>query len=438
MGLDTWKNPIKGGLSLYCVKTLKAGALIVLYLLNHAVFSMSQPSERQLSVKQDASLAHFIKDVFLQNPGIQAAESNLYAQRAREVASGKPLYNPNLVAQAQYAIEDQVFIGFSQEIDWSNKRHARHKVGIANMFVAKAQLRLQKLKLATEVIDALSAYAIQTKLVVLEKQRVHLLRNFARLTQNRFKKGDIPRVDVDLALLALSQSITQLATAEIRKSMTLQTLRAKTGLSLKKWPTLSAKLSPLVTDEKKMNQLAYHYPLIMVLRDTLRSAQAKSKVAERQRNPDPTVGLQGGTSKEKDNKQLLINLTLNVPMYVRNNYEAESQAAKFDAMRANEEYVQALYQIRANIKTSAERYQMLYEDMQSWYHVSNQPLTKGMVLIERLWSVGEITTMDYILQLKTRVDSQIAGVELEGQEWHAWIEWLHFSGQLLPWLARVA
>lgn len=431
-------NPIKGGLSLYCVRALKAGAFIFLCLLNHVAFTMSHSSESRLPVKQGASLAHFINEVFRQNPGVQAAESNLYAQRAREVASGKPLYNPNLVAQAQYAIEDQLFIGFSQEIDWSNKRNARHKVGIANMFVANAQLRLQKLKLATEVIDTLSAYAIQTKLVVLEKKRVRLLKNFARLTQDRFKKGDIPRVDVDLALLALSQSITQLATAEVRQSMTLQTLRAKTGLSLKKWPTLSAKLSPLVTDEKITNQLAYHYPLIMVLRDSFMSARARSKVAERQRNPDPTVGLQGGTSKENDNKQLLINLTLNVPMYVRNNYEAESRAAKFDAMRADKKYVQALYQIRANIKTSAERYQILYEEMQNWYHVSNQPLTKGMVLIERLWSVGEITTMDYILQLKTRVDSQIAGVELEGQEWHAWIEWLHFSGQLLPWLARVA
>lgn len=432
------ENPNKGELSLHYVRALNAGVFIFLGLLNHFAFSVSPSIEKRLRVKQGASLAHFIHEVFLQNPGIQAAESNLYARRAREVASGKPIYNPNLVAQAQYAIEDQLFIGFSQTIDWSNKRAARQEVGIANLFVAKAQLRLQKLKLATEVINALSAYAIQTKLVALEKKRVNLLKKFARLTRNRFKKGDIPRVDVDLALLALSQSITQLATVEIRRSRALQTLRAKTGLSLKKWPDLSAQLAPLVTNEEKMKQFACNYPLVLVLRDSFMSAQGKGKWAERQRNPDPTVGLQGGTSQQNDNKQLLINLTLNVPLYVRNNYQAEAHAAKYDAMRAHEKYVQALYQIKADVKTSAERYQMLHEAMQNWYHVSNQPLTKGMVLIERLWSVGEITTMDYILQLKTRVDSQLAGVELEGQEWYAWIEWLHFSGQLLPWLARLA
>ncbi|MDP3562525.1 MAG: TolC family protein [Legionellaceae bacterium] len=426
------------GLSLHRVIALKVGVFIFLGLLNHVVFSVNNSSESRLRVKHDGSLAHFIHEVFLQNPGIQAAEANLYAQRAREVASGKPLYNPNLVAQVQYAIEDQSFLGFSQTIDWSNKRKARHAVGVANLFVARAQLRLQKLKLATEVIDALSAYAIQSKLVALEKERVRLLKNFAKLTRDRFKKGDIPRVDVDLALLALSQSITQLATVEIRKSLVLQTLRAKSGLFLNKWPDLSAHLASLVTDEEKMKQFACNYPSIIVLRDSFMSAQARSKWADRQRNPDPTLGLQGGTSKEKSNKQLLINLTLNVPMYVRNNYQAEAQAAKFDAMRAHEQYAQGLYQIKANIKTSAERYQMLYEAVQNWYDVSKEPLTEGMVLIERLWNVGEITTMDYILQLKTRVDSQIAGVELEGQEWHAWIEWLHFSGQLLPWLARGA
>ena len=417
---------------------VRSGALIFLGLLSHVAFSVSHSSEIRLRVKQDDSLTHFIHEVFRQNPGIQAAESNLYAQRAREVASGKPLYNPNLVAQAQYAIEDQLFIGLSQTIDWSNKRTAGHEVGIANLLVATAQLRLQKLQLATKVIDALSAYTIQTKLVALEKERVHLLTKFARLTRDRFKKGDIPRVDVDLALLALSQSITQLATVEIRKSMTLQTLRAKTGLTLKKWPNLSTQLPRLVTNEEKMKQFACNYPLIMVLRESFMSARASSKWAERQRNPDPTIGLQGGTAKEGNNNGVLINLTLNVPMYVRNNYQAETQAAKFDAMRAHEKYVEALYQIKADIKTSAERYQMLYEAVKNWDHVTSQPLTEGMVLIGRLWSAGEITTMDYILQLKTRLDAQLAGVELEGQEWHAWIEWLHFSGQLLPWLARVA
>lgn len=423
---------------MHSLRATKAWILVLLSLFNHVAFSVSNSGKSELLVKQEGSLARFIHEVFRQNPEIRAAESNLYAEEAREVASGKPLYNPNLVGQAQSAIENQVYVGFSQTIDWSDKRAATHAVGIANAFVAEAQLRLRKIVLAAEVIDALSAYAVQTKMVVLANNRVDLLKNFAKLTRDRFKKGDIPRVDVDLAQLVLSQSIAQLASVEINKSMALQMLREKTGVSLKKWPVMSAQLAPLVTNEEKMKQLACHYPLILVLRDSFMSARARIKLAERQRNPDPTIGLQGGASMENGTKQLLLNLTLNVPMYVRNNYKAEVDAAKFDAMRANEKYVQALYQVRARIRTSAERYQMLYETTKNWHHVSDQPLTQGMVLIERLWSAGEITTMDYILQLKTRVDSQIAGVELEGQEWHAWIEWLQSSGQILPWLARIA
>ena len=57
-----------------------------------------------------------------------------------------------------------------------------------------------------------------------------------------------------------------------------------------------------------------------------------------------------------------------------------------------------------------------------------------MTLIERLWQTGEINSTDYIVQLKQRIDSQIAGVELKGRAWQAWSEWLRASGQVESWL----
>ncbi len=56
------------------------------------------------------------------------------------------------------------------------------------------------------------------------------------------------------------------------------------------------------------------------------------------------------------------------------------------------------------------------------------------MLIERLWKAGEISATDYLVQLKQRLDSQIAGVELQSRTWQAWVDWLKASGTIETWV----
>jgi cobalt-zinc-cadmium efflux system outer membrane protein len=380
------------------------------------------------------SLGMFIQQVLENNPAIQAAEANITAAQARTRAAGYPIYNPSLSAQQQNALENQSYVEIDQTIDWANKRDAREQVGAANARVAKAQLADLRQQLAIQVLGALAKYQAEQQALALAKERTSLLQKFVNLTTKRFKSGDIARVDLDLAQLALSEALAQQADTEVSVNQALQTLRATTGFTQMNWPRLASPLPTLATRNIDVDSLMSKLPAVLVLNQQYQTARARIKVAERERYPDPTIGIQGGQSSSEGEKKRLVGVTLSIPLFVRNPYRAEVDAANSDAMEAEGKRADIVRQARAEIRSSAERYQTLYRATQQWQQAAGKPLGDGMTLIERLWQAGEINSTDYIVQLKQRIDSQIAGVELKGRAWQAWAEWLKASGQVDNWL----
>ena len=54
-------------------------------------------------------------------------------------------------------------------------------------------------------------------------------------------------------------------------------------------------------------------------------------------------------------------------------------------------------------------------------------------LLEKLWREGELSTADYLLQLKQTLDTQLAGAELEARLWRSYADYLAATGQLERW-----
>lgn len=381
-----------------------------------------------------SSLKRFINEVLENNPAILAAQSNVSAAKAREHASGQPLYNPELIAEKQNALENTTSIGINQTIDWADKRGAREQVGFTNVFVAKAQLADLRQQLAAEILGALAKYQTEQRVVVLAKKRTLLLKQFVTLTKNRYKSGDIARVDLDLAQLALSEALAQQAEAEVNANQALQVLRATSGFSKTSWPTLSSALPKIALNSIDVDHIIHKLPSVLVLNQQSRTARARIQLAQRERYPDPTIGIQGGESSSDGQSKRLVGVTLSIPLFVRNSYKAEVDAANFDAIEADGKRADIVRKARAEIRSSAERYQTLYRAVQQWQQVSGKPLSDGMVLIERLWQAGEMSTTDYLVQLKQRVDSEIAGADLNGRAWEGWVAWLRASGKTEYWL----
>jgi outer membrane protein, heavy metal efflux system len=421
--MDFWCGKKKDVLTVSKICKIKLALSVVIYCMCTIAHAYRSP------------LNAFVNQVLENNPAILAAQSNVLAAKARERASGQPLYNPELTAEKQNALENTTSVGINQTIDWINKRGAREQVGAANALVAEAQLGDLRQQLAAEILTALAKYQVELRVVSLAKERTSLLQQFVDLTRKRYKSGDIARVDLDLAQLALSEAMAQQAEAEVNANQALQVLRATTGFNQINWPNLSPALpKPVLTDHIDVDHFMHKLPAVLVLNQQYQTARARIKLAERERYPDPTIGIQGGESSGDGESKRLVGITLNIPLFVRNPYRAEVDAANYDALEAEGKRADIVRKVRAEIKSSAERYQMLYRVTQQWQQVSGKPLSDGMTLIARLWQAGEINTTDYLVQLKQRIDSQIAGVELKGRAWEAWVEWLRASGQVESWL----
>lgn len=394
---------------------------------NATTSTKSRKFSSEFSSNSLSTLTAFIHEVLENNPGIQAAQANVLAAKARQRATAQPLYNPEFTAEVQSTIESTA--GINQTIDWTDKRETHTQVGSADAQVAEAQLMVLQQQLSAEILNALVTYQSNGQVVSLAKERTQLLQKFVSLTQKRHANGDVARIDVDLAQLALSEALVQQAAAEITLNQTVQKLRSITGLNQAHWPQFPNVLPNIRLISDDLEKLIDKLPILQVLNKQYSRAQARISLAEKQRYPDPTIGVQGGRGEGSEGNNWLMGVTVSIPLFVRNTYRAEVDAAKADIIEVAQKRRDLTRQNRAEIESSVERYKILYEAIQSWQEVSEKPLSDGVVLIGRLWQAGEINTTDYLVQLKQRVDSQIAGAELKGRAWQAWVDWLKASGQ---------
>ncbi|MBI2791824.1 MAG: TolC family protein [Gammaproteobacteria bacterium] len=433
--------------------------LIIAIFLLHNSFSSLFASER---IHQDnnfdgkfritnSSLNGFISQALDENPSIQAAKANLAAAQSRLEAAGKPLYNPQLIADTQQKrqknfkdpelaqdgkkpYEKTYIAGFNQTIDWANKRLARTKVADTTVHVSEAQLFALKQQLATEILMAMIRYQAAQKVVMLAKERTSLLQQFVTLTEKRQASGDVARVETDLAQLALSEAIAQQADSEIRSNQAIQVLRATTGLASTTLPVLPDNLPDPNMMNTNIDELLDCLPALKVLAEQFHNAKMRIGLAKRERYADPTIGIQGGQDNTNEGNKRVVLASFSIPLFVRNSYQAEVEAANFDSIEAEKKRMDLIRQIRADIVSTSERYQMLYQSVQESSRIAGKPLNDGIILIQRLWQGGEISTTDYLVQLKQRLDSQIAGAELRERAWQAWGDWLKASGTVEEWL----
>lgn len=392
------------------------------------------PIESQSHLSHDSlsllsALDTFVHNTLENNPAIQAAQASVLAAQSRQRAVAQPLYNPELAAEAQSAIDKTYSAGINQTIDWVDKQKIRTQVGSADAQVAEAQLRALRLQLAAEILNALVTYQSNAQVVLLAKERTQLLQKLASLTQKRYVNSDVARIDVDLAQLALSEAIVQQANAETNLNQALQILRSITGFTEAHWPQFPETLPNIKAKNIDVEKLAKKLPTLQVLSNQYLSAQARINLAEKQRYPDPTIGIQGGHQKGAERNKPLIGVKVSIPLFVRNTYSAEVAAARADVIEVAQKRLNLVRQIHAEIESSAERYEILYQAIQSWQKASGKSLSDGIVLLERLWQAGEVNTTDYLVQLKQRLDSQIAGAELKGRARQALVDWLKVSGQ---------
>lgn len=382
-------------------------------------------------------MSKFIKEVLRTNPIIQSAEATVDKEQSNFSQSQRPIYNPGLIIDAQRVnnveLLDTYTAGISQQFDIYNKRGARANVGNYNYIRARENLSVKKLEVSTQTLKSLAVYRLQQKIVKLAKERSQVLYKFKVQNYRKFKSGDIAQVALDQAALAYAEAIAQQANEEIKLSEAQQRLIILTQMPYRKWGELpmSLPIPPSLTGNKK-EELIRNLPVIRFFNAKVSIARAQIRARQTETRSDPTLSVRSGTEDD----QFLIGGGINIPLFVRNDYTDKVKAAAHEAIAIEKTRRNIFRETRAELSGSLDRYQILYEGSRKWSDVSKASLNNGIVLINKLWSAGELSTTDYLVKLKQRIDSQIAGEALKIKAWKMWFSVMQASGELDNWLNK--
>jgi len=383
-----------------------------------------------VNASDQLALTNLVRTVLDENPRALAARSALDAAQASERVADRPLYNPDLEIEYEDAGAVTKTLGLSQSVDWGDKREARTRVAAFEHERVAVELANIRQALAIELLTALADYHTVAELTALAKQRHSLMQRFLSLTEQRIQAGDLGQVALDLARLADTEANLQLARLQGIQVETEQALTAIAGAGLNSWPALPDIPSSTQFDTSNINTLLEQLPALRAARSQISTARAAVELSRRERKADPTIGLRGGR-EESDN---LIGLTLSIPLFVRNNFSAEVDVANADAIQV-EQSAQNIYRTsRAQLISTARRFELGRQAWDDWRQTGLSSLESQTQLLERLWQAGELSTADYLVQIKQTLDTRTAAAELHSSLWQAWFEWLAASGKTESWL----
>jgi cobalt-zinc-cadmium efflux system outer membrane protein len=257
---------------------------------------------------------------------------------------------------------------------------------------------------------------------------------FLSLTKQRYDTGDLTEIDLTLSQLANSEAIFQLAKAESELVASEQALYLLLGKKNRRFldtlPTLEAIPNnpkyPINDREKLLDNL----PLMQIALAQMNISRAEIKLRQREQRPSPTIGLNAG----KEGDDTLTRVTFSMPLFVRNSFSAQVDAANSQLIQNQRKAIGKRRQLTANLTTAAKTLQINRKAWLRWQLTGSQSLAKQVKTVERLWRAGEMSTTDYLVQLKQALDTQANAIDHKMQLWQSWVQWLVASGEISQWL----
>ena len=378
--------------------------------------------------KVDPSLRGFIEQVWSESPAVQSAQAALDAARENVTGADRPLHNPVLEFEAERTDINTTSIGFSQTLDWSDKQEAFVSVAQQEEVAAQANLLQVRQRVAVETLQVLVDYFTATEMRSLALRRSQLMKGFADTVKQRHAVGDVETLDVTFAQVAYSEALMAQANSEGELSAAEAGLQAVSGVAMSKWPRLPTELAP--PPESAELSLLDTLPHLAVLRSQVDAAKARIRVAEREGRVDPTFGVRVG----REDDETLLGLSVEIPLFVRNNYSAAIRAASHESVEEEQSYRHVYQQAKAQLLGALGRFENSSLAWRAWVSAGQQAHRDQIILLEKMWQAGELTATDFLIQAKQNIDTLMTATSLKGEVWQAAIAWLEASGQVETWL----
>jgi cobalt-zinc-cadmium efflux system outer membrane protein len=402
--------------------------------------AMAPYAQPQLQIKPAGSkqpanvpLQQFIQQVWEKSPAVQAAQAAIDAAQARARGAGRALHNPSLELEAERSDINTTTVGISQTIDWSGKQDVVSQSALIDVQAAKANLTSERQQVAVKTLAVLADVLAAQDQRDLALMRSQLMKRFVDTVSRRFEAGDISSLDRVLAKVAYSEALIQQATSEGALAEARAILVAETGLSADAWPKLPQTLAP-PPEQYQAGELLNRLPALQAQQLHWQQAKQEIRMAKRLGRADPTIGIRGG----REGSENLLGLSLEIPLFVRNSFSAEVEAASSQSIEAEFTYRNAYQMAKAKLDSAWGRFHHASRAVKAWALTGQAAHAEQAQLIEQFWKSGELSASDYLIQAKQNIDTHSAAVSLIAEVWRAHFAWLEASGQVEQWLGLAA
>ena len=190
-------------------------------------------------------------------------------------------------------------------------------------------------------------------------------------------------------------------------------------------PPTAGSVSPVPTAER---------PELLQAQAEQDRADAAVTVADRNRRPDPTLSLTGGRVRSGPRTDRVIGVSVSIPIPVLNSGRYDVSAARADADAAFASRRGTELRSDALLKQAQSTYAAMRGASEGFRQGRAGAFDERAALLDKLWQAGEISTSDYLVQLKQSLDTALSGIALESQTWQAWFDYLAASGRLTEWV----
>ncbi|MDA8430539.1 MAG: TolC family protein [Geobacteraceae bacterium] len=354
-----------------------------------------------LALKHSAELAALKKDASAkQSLAIQAgtiSNPTLELQGSTGSLSGSPE-------------ERTASIGINQELPLYGKLRLRREAGQREAEAAQRQLDNTARLLKDEVVTLALDYSLTSKRQELAEDLVKLNRDLVTIAGERFKAGDIPELDLNLAKVEVARAESRLLEVEREGSPLRIKIASLTGLN-ESDIKLSDKLSvpmPSPKTQDLVKQALASRPDLLSLALERDKAETETRLAKAEVLPNLTVGLfaqwqrssveVGGMSSTSSDTQLGIRLSMPIPVFDRNKGGRAAAQAHLDAADSHrlalERTITAEVEAAISRLSSSERILSLLEQ-----GIIPQ-LTENLKLTQEAYRLGEVGILSVIDEQK--------------------------------------
>lgn len=367
------------------------------------------------------------------HPRVHAAEAMLRAAQARARAAAQPVYNPSIQFEGENADVDRRTAAVSLTLDLSGKRKARIGEGDADVRLQQAAYVLERREVALDWLKAWSAAVLAREQSDLGRRRLALMQRFDELAAQRLKVGDISSPERDLAGLALGEAQVQQAALDTEGASALAALAELGGDPASgSFPAPPRDLPPPTTSIPPVPIDAR--PELIRTQAEQDRAEAAVIVADRARRPDPTLSLTGGSVRSGPRTDRVVGVSVSIPLPVFDSGRYGVNAARADADAAFASHRAATLRAEARLRQARTTYEAMRTASEGFRRGRAGAFDERAGLLDRLWQAGEISTSDYLVQLKQSLDTALSGIALERQTWQAWFDYLAAAGRLTDWI----